>query len=97
MALVIFGPRKWVPVVMYPRGRCWEGGRHRLTMYYCNLSKSFFAKLNHVENARKITKYERIKFTFVYSSLIICLTTTVAAGPDRLIKYNALSQLFIIV
>lgn len=62
MALVIFGPRKWVPVVMHP----WGGRENR------NLSKSFFTKLNHVEDARKITKYVRI-FTFLYSSFIISL------------------------
>lgn len=69
MALVIFGPRKWVPgIVMHPQARrcriaaaaktqCTALYAQCLYMPLYNLSKSFFAKLNHVEDERKITKY----------------------------------------
>lgn len=87
MGLVNFGPRKWVPgIIMHPRDRQYRSPSAAMTctapyalclsMPLYNLSKSFFAKLNHVEDARKITKYVRTCI-YLYSShnIIISLVT----------------------
>lgn len=90
MGLANFGPRKWVPgIIMHPLDRRYRSTAAAAATMTCtalyalclsmplyNLSKSFFAKLNHVEDARKITKYVRTCI-YLYSSHNIIISPVI--------------------